>query len=260
MATLDGRPASADDLLALALTNVGHFTSMRFSEDGSIRGLTLHMERLTRDCKIVWDADLDIARVRSYIRQVLENQQTPCVVRVTIFDPTVDVGHPAEAHDPHILVSARKADTLPPQPMRVRSTVYQRTFPEVKHTGLFGAIYTRGLAQRINFDDVLFIGRDGLVSEGCTWNAGFVDQEGTVVWPQAPALPGVTMELLQQNVEHRVATVTLDQATGMAAAFATNALIGVCSLAAIDDTEFPLKHPVLRQLQEKYLQIPGEAL
>lgn len=138
--------------------------------------------------------------------------------------------------------------------------MYQRTFPEVKHTGLFGAIYTRGLAQRINFDDVLFIGRDGLVSEGCTWNAGFVDQEGTVVWPQAPALPGVTMELLQQNVEHRVATVTLDQATGMAAAFATNALIGVCSLAAIDDTEFPLKHPVLRQLQEKYLQIPGEAL
>lgn len=218
------------------------------------------MDRLTRDCKIVWDADLDTARVRSYIRQILENHQAPCIVRVTIFDPAVDVGHPVQAHAPRILVSARKADALPPPPMRVKSTVYERIFPEVKHTGLFGAVYTRGLAQRTNFDDVLFIGRGGLVSEGCTWNAGFIDQESKVVWPQAPVLPGVTMALLQQSVEHRVATVTLDQAKRMAAAFATNALMGVCPLAAIDDTEYPLEHPVLRKLQESYLQIPGKAL
>lgn len=41
---------------------------------------------------------------------------------------------------------------------------------------------------------MLFVGRDGCVSEGSTWNVGFVDQDGTVVWPRADVLPGVTMD------------------------------------------------------------------
>ncbi|MFD8609632.1 aminotransferase class IV family protein [Streptomyces sp. NPDC059631] len=260
MTTLDGKPASADDLLALALTNMGHFTSMRVSQDGSIRGLTLHMERLVRDCRIVWKTDLDTDRVRTYVRQALAGQQAPCVVRVTVFDPSVDMGHPAQGRDPHVLVTVRKAGALPPQPLRAKSMVYERDLPEVKHIGLFGALHTRAQAQRSGFDDALFTGPDGLVSEGGTWNVAFVDQEGTVVWPKAPVLPGVTMALLQQHAEHHVATVTLEQAKGMAAAFATNTSIGVRPLAAIDDTGFPVDHPTLKQLQATYLQIPGENL
>ncbi|MFE0852146.1 aminotransferase class IV family protein [Streptomyces mutabilis] len=260
MATLDGKPVAADDLLGLALTNIGHFTSMRVSDDGSIRGLSLHMERLARDCKIVWNADLDTDHVRWCVRHALESQQRPCVVRVTIFDPKTGMGHPAAADDPHVLVSVRKAGALPPPPLRAKSIVYERDLPEVKHVGLFGALHARGAAQRADFDDALFVGRDGLVSEGGTWNVAFVDQEGTVVWPAAPVLPGVTMALLRQHAEHRVATITLDQAKGMAAAFATNTSVGVRPLSAIDDTEFPVEHPSLRQLQETYLSIPGESL
>lgn len=260
MVTLDGKPVSADDLLPLALTNTGHFTSMRVSADGSIRGLTLHMERLVRDCAIVWGAELDPERVRGYVRQGLEGQSRPCVVRVTIYDPKVGMGRPADADDPHVLVSVRSAGALPPEPLRAQSVVYERDLPEVKHVGLFGALHARGAAQRAGFDDALFVGKDGLVSEGGTWNVAFVDQEGTVVWPDAPVLPGVTMALLQQHAEHRVATVTLEQAKGMAAAFATNTSIGVRLLSAIDDVEFPVDHPVLRQLQEAYLSIPGETL
>jgi branched-subunit amino acid aminotransferase/4-amino-4-deoxychorismate lyase len=260
MATLDGKPVSVDDLLPLALTNVGHFTSMRVDSDGSIRGLTLHLERLTRDCKIVWHAALNTDRVREYVRQALEGQTLPCVVRVTIYDPKIEMGHPADANKPHVLVSVRGAGALPPAPLRAQSQVFERDLPQVKHTGLFGALHTRGAAQRADFDDALFVGRDGFVSEGGTWNVAFVDQEGTIVWPDAPVLPGVTMALLQQQAEHRTATVTLDQVKGMAAAFATNTSIGVRPLAAIDDTEFPVDHPVLRQLQQAYLSIPGETL
>jgi branched-subunit amino acid aminotransferase/4-amino-4-deoxychorismate lyase len=260
MVTLDGKPVSVDDLLPLALTNVGHFTSMRVDTDGSIRGLTLHLERLARDCQIVWHAALNTDRVREYVRQALEGQTRPCVVRVTIYDPKVEVGHPADANEPHVLVSVRGAGALPPAPLRAQSLVYERDLPQVKHIGLFGALHARGAAQRADFDDALFVGRDGFVSEGGTWNVAFVDQEGTVVWPDAPVLPGVTMALLQQHAKHRIATVTLDQAKGMAAAFATNTSIGVRPLAAIDDTEFPVEHPVLRQLQEAYLSIAGETL
>ncbi|MGW0670720.1 aminotransferase class IV family protein [Streptomyces sp. NPDC002746] len=260
MVTLNGNPVSADDLLPLALTNLAHFTSMRVDADGSVRGLTLHMERLTRDCKAVWGADLDTGLVRDYVRQALSGQTAPCVVRVTVYDPTVEMGHPASADKPQVLVSVRGAGAMPPAPLRAKSASFERDLPEVKHAGLFGALHARRAAQLAGFDDALFVGRDEYVSEGGTWNVGFIDGDGTVVWPQAPVLPGVTMALLQQGADYRTATVTLAQAKGMTAAFATNTSIGVRAVKAIDDTVLPEEHPVLSQLREKYLSIPGETL
>lgn len=263
MATLDEKPATTDDLLPLALTNYGHFTSMRVDADHTIRGLTLHMERLVRDCKIVYGADLDIGRVREHVREALDGQAGPCVVRVTIYDPTVELGHPADANNPSVLVTVRPAGKLPPAPLRVQSVQYERDLPQVKHCGLFGALHARRAAQLAGAEDALFVGRDGFVSEGGTWNVAFVDGNGTVVWPQAPVLPGVTMVLLQQHasgVDHRTATITLDQAKGMAAAFATNTSIGVRALSAIDDKELATEHPVLSELRDTYLSIAGETL
>jgi branched-subunit amino acid aminotransferase/4-amino-4-deoxychorismate lyase len=260
MVTLDENPVSADDLLPLALTNLGHFTTVRVEADGSIRGLSLHMERLVRDCKVVFGADLDTGRVRDFVRRGLDGQALPCVVRVTIYDPGVDLGHPADADDPHVLVSVRAAGTMSPAPLRAMSVTYERDLPQVKHVGLLGALYARRTAQLAGYGDALFVGHDGYVSEGSTWNVGFVDRDGTVVWPRAEVLPGVTMALLREHVEHRVATVTLEQAKGMSAAFAANTGVGVRSLAAIDETLLSAEHPVLDRLRETYLSIPGEAL
>ncbi|MET7936883.1 aminotransferase class IV family protein [Streptomyces sp. NPDC005322] len=263
MATLDGKPATADNLLPLALTNFAHFTSMRVDADHTIRGLTLHMERLVRDCKIVYGTDLDTGRVREHVRAALDGRAAPCVVRVTVYDLTVEMGHPADADNPSVLVTVRPAVKMPPAPLRAQSVQYERDLPQVKHCGLFGALHARRAAQLARFEDAVFVGRDGYVSEGGTWNVGFVDGNGTVVWPQAPVLPGVTMALLQEHttgIEHQTATITLDQAKGMAAAFATNTSIGVRALSAIDDKELSTEHPVLSALRETYLSIPGETL
>lgn len=263
MATFDENLVSADDLLPLALTNFAHFTSMRVGSDQSIRGLTLHLERLVRDCKIVYGADLDIGRVRRQIRAALVGRPGPCVVRVTIYDPAIDMGRPVDAGDPKALITVRAAGHLPPPPLRVQSVRYERDLPQVKHCGLFGTLHARREAQLAGADDALFIGPDDLVSEGGTWNVGFIDGNGTVVWPDAPVLPGVTMALLQQHagdVRHRTTAVTLDQAKSMAAAFATNTSIGVRALSAIDDAILPSEHPVLAALRDTYLSIPGEAL
>jgi branched-subunit amino acid aminotransferase/4-amino-4-deoxychorismate lyase len=263
MATLDEKLATADDVLPLALTNYGHFTSMRVDADRTIRGLTLHMGRLARDCRIVYGADLDTGRVRDQVREALDGQAGACVVRVTIYDPAVEMGHPAEAESPSVLVTVRPAGSLPPAPLRAKSVQYERDLPHVKHCGLFGALHARRAAQLAGAEDALFVGRDGLVSEGGTWNAAFIDGNGAVVWPQAAVLPGVTMALLQQHatgIEHRTATVTLDQAKAMAAAFATNTSIGVRALSAIDDTELSTQNPTLAALRDAYLSIPGETL
>lgn len=103
----DNRQCDVTPACVLALTNVGHFTSMRTEADGCIRGLALHMDRLVRDSKIVWGVDLDTGRVREYVRQSLEGQALPCVVRVTVYDPKVEMGRPVDAEEPHIMVSVR---------------------------------------------------------------------------------------------------------------------------------------------------------
>ncbi|MEU6009883.1 aminotransferase class IV [Streptomyces sp. NPDC047453] len=77
--------------------------------------------------------------------------------------------------------------------------------------------------------------RTGLVSEGGTWNLGFVDQDGTVIWPDTPVLPGTTMLLLQSlgTPKQITAPVRIDDVPNMAAAFATNTTIGVRSVCAL---------------------------
>ncbi|MFH8463905.1 aminotransferase class IV [Streptomyces sp. NPDC017991] len=260
MATLNEQLATAEDLLPLALTSYGHFTSMRVDADRRIRGLSLHLERLARDSEIVFGTPVDTGHVRELVGKALDDQDGACVVRVTHFDPTVDMGHPEEAVQPRIMVTLRSAGALPPPPLTAWSVQYERDLPEVKHCGLFGALHARREARLKGFDDALFFGPDNHVTEGGTWNVGFIDENGTIVWPKGPVLPGVTAALLQERTEYRVAPVTLDEAKAMTAAFATNTSIGLRALSAIDDTPMQTEHPVLSALRETYLSIPGEEL
>lgn len=260
MATLNEQPATTDDLLPLALTSYGHFTSMRVGADGRIRGLSLHLERLDRDSRSVFGTGVEPGRVRALVRNALEGRSGPCVVRITNFDPTVNLGRPADAGRPQLLVTVRPAGEMPPAPLTAMSVPYERDLPMVKHCGLFGALHARRAAQLAGFDDALFVGTDGRVSEGGTWNLAFVDADGTVIWPEAPVLPGVTMALLQERTEYKVAPVTLTEAKAMSAAFATNTSIGVRALSAIDTTRMAVEHPVLTELRDIYLSVPGEEL
>ncbi|WP_063735306.1 aminotransferase class IV family protein [Streptomyces sp. RTd22] len=258
MAELNGRPADPDALLTLALTNYGHFTSMRV-DDQRVRGLGLHLERVVRDCKAVFGAELDPELVQRYVRQAAGGRSGSFVVRVTVFDPDVDMGHPAKADTPHILVTVRPAASLPLPPLRVKTIGYERDVPGVKHLGLFGSLHSRRTAQLDGYDDALFVGPDDRISEGGTWNVGFIGDEG-VVWPEADVLPGVTMALLQQHAPYTTAPVTLTDVPHLHAAFATNTSIGVRAISRIDETPMATDHPLLADLRAAYLAIPGEPL
>ncbi|OKH99682.1 aminotransferase [Streptomyces sp. CB02923] len=256
---LNGRPADPEAVKTLALTNYGHFTTMRV-DDQRVRGLSLHLARLARDCRAVFDADLDTGRVRAYVRRAATGQHGSLVVRVSVFDPALDMGRPSSTATPHILVTTRPGGPLPTPPMRVKTVRHVRDTAAVKHLGLFGALHARRAAQLDGYDDALFHGPDGLVTEGVTWNVGFITADDTIVWPKGDVLPGVTMALLQEHHEHTTAPVTLEQAHGMRAAFATNTSIGVRAVSAIDATALQTEHPTLTAMRDAYLSRPGETL
>ncbi|SBW23569.1 aminotransferase class IV family protein [Protofrankia symbiont of Coriaria ruscifolia] len=256
---LDGAPLDINDLAALALTNYGHFTTMRIDHQ-RVRGLSLHLKRLAHDCRLLFDADLDVDRIRHLARRAVAGGTASCMVRITVFDPALEVGHPGVAAQPHVLVTTRPAPALPLPPLRVQSVAYSRNMPAVKHVGLFDTLRYRRAAQLNGFDDVLFTDAASFVSEGATWNIGFFDGN-QVIWPDADCLLGVTVELLRRTHE-RAVTAPVDRAAllGMQAAFATNTAVGVRAIAAVDDRELANDHPIVETLRREYLDIPGEPL
>jgi branched-subunit amino acid aminotransferase/4-amino-4-deoxychorismate lyase len=201
---LDGVPVDPEQLKALALYNYGHFTSMRV-QDGGVRGLTLHLRRLVDDYRALFDAELDPDRVRRLVRHALRDVDRPTVVRVTVFDPQLDLANAGARARPRVLVTHRwaSADDAPLPPLRVRSVRYRRDCPLVKHVGLFGMYQFRRAARRDGLDDVMFVDAASHVCEGATWNIGFI-QGDEVVWPRAEVLPGVTMRLLQGTHQRRL--------------------------------------------------------
>jgi branched-subunit amino acid aminotransferase/4-amino-4-deoxychorismate lyase len=255
---LNGVPATIDEIKTLALTNYGHFTSM-LAEENRVRGLSLHMQRLARDCRLLFDVDLDTDRVRRYVRRALRAGDQATVVRITIYDPVLDLGTIGSGADPHVLITTRSASSGAAAPWRLQAAVYRRESPAVKHVGLFGAIQQRRMAQREGFDDVLFLNPDETISEITTSNIGFI-REGRIVWPRSEFLNGITMTLINQALDEPVSAepLRLPDLAGMDAAFATNAATGVRPVRSVDGTEWPTDHEMLGRLRELYAEIPPE--
>jgi branched-subunit amino acid aminotransferase/4-amino-4-deoxychorismate lyase len=268
MMELDGQPITAEELGALALVNYGHFTTMRI-DDGRVRGLTWHLDRLVRDCRVVFGARLDPDRVWSLAARAAagandEAGTRSMIMRITVFDPYLSLGHPAGPSDPRVLITVRPVTTGPLPPLRLRSVRYARDLPEVKHTGLFGALHQRRAAQSAGFDDALFVGDDGAVSEGPTWNIG-VFEDGVVTWPAAERLRGVTMRLLDAalvrlGVATRTAPVALTDLSGAGTAFITNAAVGPRPVRGVDGVDLAEAAAFHEALREEYDAIEGDPI
>ncbi|WP_406278767.1 aminotransferase class IV family protein [Embleya sp. NBC_00896] len=255
---INGAPAHPEDLAALALSNIGHFTSMRV-EDGRVRGLGLHLDRLVRDCRTVFDAHLDPARVLTLVRRAAADRAGAFVVRVTVFDPAIGLADVTAPATPHILVTTRPAGPTTLPPLHVLPVTYSRDLPEVKHVGLFGQLHQRRLAILAGYDDALFVEPDGRISEGGTWNIAFV-VGNRVHRPDGPSLRGVTAELLRAGRPGSTGPLRIDELAAVQGAFATNTAIGVRPIGAIGEHELPTDHPLLAELAETYRAIPGDPL
>lgn len=262
IAELDGVPLEPTPVQSLALYNYGHFTSF-IADHGAVKGLDLHLERLDRDCRAIHGTRLDAATTRDLIAKAATQIDGRAVLRVTVFDPGLDLGHPAAALDPHLLVTARPAPPAAPGPINLTVATYSRDLPQIKHTGLMRTVALRRQAQMNHFDDVAFCDDQQRLSEGATWNLAFIDKTGTLILPDQPCLEGVTLRLLLQQAEqagipHRKRTLTVADARTMSAGMITNAAVGLRPIQTLDRTPLDPAHPTLGALRDLYEQVPPQ--
>jgi branched-subunit amino acid aminotransferase/4-amino-4-deoxychorismate lyase len=258
--TLNGLPAQADDLRLLVANNYGHFTAMRV-ERGAVRGLDLHLDRLTSATRELFASELDRVRVREWLREAVAGETQPLSVRINVFSRQFDRAHPAAPATPDVLISVLETPpSHPPAPLRLKSFRYGRELPHVKHVGTFPLFHFRALAQRAGFDDALFVGEDGRIAEASIWNIGFHDGE-RIVWPQAPQLDGISQQLLQAGCERLgvgqvTLAVQLDEILALRAAFLTNAASVAQPVTRIDGHDFAVDRALLDTLQRCYESNP----
>jgi branched-subunit amino acid aminotransferase/4-amino-4-deoxychorismate lyase len=246
---IDGQEVSAEALWSTA-SAYGHFTAMQV-RGRRTRGLALHLERLGRANEELFGTGLDAERVRTLIRQGLRHVEDASV-RVYVFESNPE---------PAIMVTVKEPGGIT-TPQRLQSVRYQRPDAHIKHLATGQGFYSR-LAHRNGFDDALLTSPNDVVSETAIANVGFFDAAG-VVWPDAPLLHGITMQLLERTVHElripsRRTPVRLQDLTSFAGVFITNAR-GVAAVSHVDGTELPMPSERMRTLADAYASVPWDEI
>jgi branched-subunit amino acid aminotransferase/4-amino-4-deoxychorismate lyase len=250
---VDGGDATVDQLSHPALVNYGHFTAMQV-RGGAVRGLRLHLARLDSATRELFGAGLDGELVRTRIRHALDGQNQDASVRVYVFQP---------GSAPSIMVVVRPPGGPPARPHRLTVVRYQRPVAHIKHVGGFGQTYYGRAAERAGFNEALLTGDDGVIAEGTITNIGFFDRSG-VIWPSAPLLAGITMQLVtaalaERGIQSRRETVRVTDLPAFQATFVTNSH-GVAPVGVVDDRMLPVDADFVRNLTDCYESVPWDAI
>ena len=251
----------------------GHFTTMQL-RGGRVQGRDLHIARLVAASRELYGAAPDAGALRAEARRALARagmQAGDCTLRIRIRADTrgsddgrdrTDVhggGHGGDGR-PWMLIAAMAApagssagrlesgfDIEAPRhaaahPLRLRTHAGIRACPGIKHLALEPQLEARRAARDAGFDDALLVAADGRVAEGTFWNIVFLDA-GELVWPEGPALHGVTQQLLQGvrggpgGLPERREPVHVAAMERFIAAWALNST-GIQDIASIDGHRF----------------------
>ncbi|RYG20319.1 MAG: class IV aminotransferase [Caulobacteraceae bacterium] len=260
---IDGEPASVEALAPVLLSNYGAFTSMQV-EDGAVRGLDLHLDRLEREALSLFGVSVPEARLRERMRTATAGLTGRHSLRVQLFLETITLRTPDALGEPSVLTVVSDPANPLCDPLRLQTQDYAREAPELKHNGTFGLTRARRAAKAASFDDALFVGPDGVVSEGTIWNIGFVE-DGRIVWPRAPMLRGVGQRLLENGLD----LVGLDSETRVIdraalgefrQAFICNSATPACPVGNIDGRSLDIDPALIDRLQAAWASNAPQAI
>lgn len=194
----NGVPTTALDAADLAFAGFAHFTAMQV-RDGHVRGLDLHLQRLTDASATLFGQDLDLEQVRTWLRTAVQAGSGDASVVVTVRPAAGEFTAAGADQALEVVVRTDLPATGPVGPLGLAVVQHERFMPQVKHVGEGAKTYFLREAVARGFDDAAFLDETGHLSEASIWNLAFFDGK-QVIWPQAPKLVGTTMGVLQRQL------------------------------------------------------------
>lgn len=256
----EGVAPTPEQLEFLGLSNYGCYTFFQVREK-SVRGLALHLDRLQANGRELFGQAPAETRLRELLGQAMSHEA--CSMRVTLVSQDIEAVLAGRSVEPEVVVT-----TSPPkdssQPISVRTVGYQRETPAVKHRATYGLTRHTRSARQAGYDDALFVGADGGVSEGTAWNL-LLRSEDTWLWPAADVLPGVTMQLISRAMDQAGARqvrrrVPTDDLRNAQAAFALNTSSHKRPIAQIDDHRLMGNEAAVVPLEQLWASIAAEPI
>lgn len=259
---IDGLPPTEPDLLYLSHASYGAYTSFAV-EDGGVRGLGLHLERLEDEAVTLFGRTVGLDRLRALTLQSLA-QRGDAWLRVSLFSPHIGPRTPDWIGAPKVMVGASSPVAPVAATVRLQPKAYERETPSLKHSATFGLIRARRLARQAGFDDALFVAGDGRISEGSLWNIGFLSAD-TVVWPEAPMLDGVAQRLIRRGLDavglgERTEIVRMDDLERFDGAFICNSATPACAVTAIGERTFGVDEGRIERIAAAWRAAPLEPI
>lgn len=259
---IDGHLASAANLRRMAMLNYGAVTSFSYG-DGGVRGLDLHLERLTASAQEMFGQRLDKSKILNALKPALEALDQAWV-RVTLTAPELSIRTPEAVTDVAVGVWVSPPVSALSDGQRLSAVRHQRELAHLKHLGTTGIIHARRKARCEGFDDALLVSSSGHVLEGTVWNIGLIE-DGKVIWPLGDNLDGVTRRLIAQGlagqgVEQSLEEVLLRDLHRFDAAFICNAATPAASVAFIDGHSFDPDHPLVAAARDAWTRQPIQPL
>lgn len=260
--SVDGTPATHEDLATVALVNYGAYTSFRV-EQGGVRGLDLHLARLEAEAVELFGEPVGEERLRDLVRQAVAGRDA-CWLRVSLFSPEIGPRTPDWTGAPRVMIAASSPPAPLAESLRLQVRTYAREAPHLKHVATFGTMRARRVARAAGFDDVLFVDGDGRVSEGSLWNIGFITGD-EVVWPQAPMLTGVAQALVRQGLHTvgltgRAEPVRIADLERFDAAFICNSATPACAVSVIGERVFATPPGLIDRVRAAWASNPVQPI
>jgi branched-subunit amino acid aminotransferase/4-amino-4-deoxychorismate lyase len=252
---VDGERVSAEAEHLLRLSAFGHFTAMQV-RGGGVRGLALHLARLDAANRELFGVEMPGRRVLELVRDALAGD-ADASVRVYVLAAVGEEGATT-------VVTVRQPADMPPAAQALMSVPYTRTLPHIKQVGgSFARSYYGRLAERKGFDDALLTAPGGAIAEAAVCNVAFV-RGGEIVWPDAPALAGITLQLVaprlaEAGIASRRSRVRIADLGSFDSALVMNAR-GIAPLGRIDDHVFAHDAAFVERIDALYRAIPVDLL
>lgn len=234
--------------------------------------LAAHLKRLQCGAKLLgWPALPGDQCLTAAINQVLAaNNVVNGALRLTVCRGRGPLApDDAACGDPVVIIATRpvpSASQLKTQWTLSLSAIRRNeTSPlsGVKSLNYLDNILARKAARSLGADEALLLNTGGFVAEGSVSNMFFVTGDAELVTPSPASgiLPGVTREAVlelaaAENLKITERLITPEELPGFTEAFATNSLMGIMPVTAIDSR--PLNSgpgPVTRLLQARYREL-----
>lgn len=259
---LGGQPASLTDIRVAAMASYGAITSFQV-EQGGVRGLDLHLERLNRSALDLFGQAISQDALLDQIRAALGGR-VDAWLRVSLFSPQLTPRNAGWLGEPQAMIAVSPPAGPLADGLRLKTVVNSRYGAQYKHSGQFDLIHARRTAIHAGLDDALFVDTAGEISEGTLWNIGFIKGK-TVVFPEAPSLEGVTMRLIRSGLRSNGTQITdqaclVDELAAFDAAFICNSATPCAAVKSIDSHNFAASTEVMDSIRDAWAAQPLQVL